>query len=934
MKHEFANTLLDWYWDFGSRRTDKYGLSLSGWVHDLYEARDGFAAADAAALDTKPAVAIWGPSQTGKSILVSAYFDSMSVRKRVAGEDGKNSALYWPGGLPCYFMMPDEFKADPPPWINLLNPFRLGKDASACLSRFSIGSTTPVPGRYHVMTPQYPVEMKLLNQIELLHVLGRGYDTECLGPLHNGTATIWTVDEFRDRVQAVKKRFPSRPGQLNRAAVELLLDVCSVFDSMVLAELTRFQPLVAREGMENWKNILAGLLDDPQFSSDPELVGALAADILWDSAAPLTEAHRKLKVALAKFQEMWGGRTIHCDLQVAALLLDMDSVLVAFDGPPPDATAMTRDRQIADQIRQLRFKVDGDHVYLGLSPSLPHVLNLSPEDYGHLQSLVLELIIPVNPDYLEQSNFKKFMERADLLDFPGVGNDANAKFTRIDLGFGNTPNANDAPIDIPPENRFPKYNPRLLFTRILKRGKTATIVSLYARKLKIDGFNIFLALDKNPPAKPSELNEGINTWWKCAVFNYYKSGRNTKSPLPLNLVLLWWANLINEAGPAAANFMSRVKWIYDPLGDISNPAVSNFYTLNYYRFPHRGGVLDETKLKRDSFFVRGITSEPEFKRVFGPSDASGYRSFMRMIEDAETGGAEFFFDELCRQLEKPVLRRDQVLKSVSEASTEKILSLLAAKDLFPEPEERDVRREILEAMQAEIFGLVDSSDDRVITQLNHLMRELLNIDYRALKPVPVFPHEVNTDFLRSQYASWITSQCNRVEAWRKNGRRDKPHWSLLGLDSREKLRNWLEALVASLEGHLLKMAIWLKDLVEYNIDRPGTDLRRILAIRMGNVLVYGRSGPPSYDTASGDSASFDDMSVDPKGRSLKGRGCPAYKVFLQPFLERQLGELLKEGIGIIQRQAQPGDEQLRKLCLENDCLPASAASPVCSEVPV
>jgi hypothetical protein len=231
-------------------------------------------------------------------------------------------------------------------------------------------------------------------------------------------------------------------------------------------------------------------------------------------------------------------------------------------------------------------------------------------------------------------------------------------------------------------------------------------------------------------------------------------------------------------------------------------------------------------------------------------------------------------------------------------------------------------------MKAEIFALIESSDDRMVAQINHLLRETLNIDFRALKPVPMFAHEVNTDFLRSQYASWITSQSNRVEAWRKNGRHDKPDWTLLGLDAREKLRNWLEALVASLEGQLLPMAIWLKDIVEYNSGRQGTDLRRILAIRMGNVLVYGRSGPPSYDVGNGDSASFDALTVDNRGRVLKGRACPSYKIFLQPFLEVQLERLLNEGAGMVQRQAQPGDEQLRKLCLEYDCLPASAVIPI------
>jgi hypothetical protein len=333
-------------------------------------------------------------------------------------------------------------------------------------------------------------------------------------------------------------------------------------------------------------------------------------------------------------------------------------------------------------------------------------------------------------------------------------------------------------------------------------------------------------------------------------------------------------------------------------------------------------VRDLNKLAPDGYFVRGITGETEFKRVFGDSQSPSYRSFNKMVEDKDTGGAEHYFNELCVQLEKPVLRRDQILAGVVESAKERLSSLLLAKDLFPPPEERDVRRELLEALKTEVFELIDKSDERGVAQINHLMREFLNIDFRALKPVPIFAHEINGDFLRAQYASWITSQCNRVEAWRKGGRRDKPDWSIMSLDSRDKMRSWLEALVASLEAQLLPIAQWLKDLVEYNEGKPGVDLRRVLAIRMGNALVYGQAGPPSYD--GGDSAAFDDTGMDVKGHTLKGRACGSYKVFLQPFLERQLERLLNEGVGIIQRQEQPGDEQLRKLCLEFDCLPACA----------
>ena len=508
---------------------------------------------------------------------------------------------------------------------------------------------------------------------------------------------------------------------------------------------------------------------------------------------------------------------------------------------------MSRDRQIAEQIRQMRYKIDGDHVYLGLSPTLPNLLSLSPEDYGHLQSLVLEMVVPVNPDYLEENNFKSFLEKSDLLDFPGVGNETNSKFTKVDLGFGNTPQLGEgAPAELPAENRFPKYNPRLLFTRIIKRGKTATIVSLYARKLKIDGFNIFLALDRNPPANPGQLLEGINTWWKYAVPNFYRGGRTTKSPLPLNLVLLWWADLINASNPTSANFMEKVKWIYSQLGEISNPSVSSFYALNYYRIDYRGGVRDLSKLKRDGFFVRGITGEGEFKRVFGEGEAQR-RAFVL----PHGGGQGHRRRGTLFQRTLPPIGKTRAAPrpdprgrgGVVEGKTARACFL--AKDLFPEPEERDVRREILEAMKVEIFESIDKSDERAMARINHLMREFLNIDFRALKPVPMFAHEVNTDFIRSQYASWITSQCNRVEAWRKSGRKENPDWTIFGLDAREKMRSWLEALVASLEAQLLPTARWLKDLVEYNTGRPGTDLRRVLAIRMGNALVYG-AGRPAF----------------------------------------------------------------------------------------
>jgi hypothetical protein len=72
------------------------------------------------------------------------------------------------------------------------------------------------------------------------------------------------------------------------------------------------------------------------------------------------------------------------------------------------------------------------------------------------------------------------------------------------------------------------------------------------------------------------------------------------------------------------------------------------------------------------------------------------------------------------------------------------------------------------------------------------------------------------------------------------------------------------------------------------------------------------------------SATFDTPLTDNIGNVLKGGQCSSYKVFLQPFLEQQLERLLNEGVEMIQRQEQPGDGELRELCVKFNCLPAAA----------
>ena len=87
-EHTLASRLVDWYWTEGARRAerpvgaaewdgnyDQFGLPTGTWLRQLYDVRHGLAAVEQAAAAPRPAVALWGMSQTGKSTSVSALID-------------------------------------------------------------------------------------------------------------------------------------------------------------------------------------------------------------------------------------------------------------------------------------------------------------------------------------------------------------------------------------------------------------------------------------------------------------------------------------------------------------------------------------------------------------------------------------------------------------------------------------------------------------------------------------------------------------------------------------------------------------------------------------------------------------------------------------------------------------------------------------------
>ncbi|MBK8093578.1 MAG: hypothetical protein IPK32_16770 [Verrucomicrobiaceae bacterium] len=92
-----ADDCLKWYWEHGHKREDQYEVSRGSCLDSLYAVHDRAAAIERSGLNPRPCMALWGPSQTGKSTLLSGYLD-------VDGDElGLQSALTWSQAEPVRF---------------------------------------------------------------------------------------------------------------------------------------------------------------------------------------------------------------------------------------------------------------------------------------------------------------------------------------------------------------------------------------------------------------------------------------------------------------------------------------------------------------------------------------------------------------------------------------------------------------------------------------------------------------------------------------------------------------------------------------------------------------------------------------------------------------------------------------------------------------
>lgn len=557
---ELADNCLDWYWTHGHQRDGQYAVSRGSCLDHLYSVRHRTAAVERSGVNPRPCMALWGPSQTGKSTLLAGYLD-------VDGDElGRESVLTWSENEPVRFG--GELKSDGSNIV--INPYNGGADGSGCISRFVMMDSVP--------DPTFPVDITIATETQILHALAAGYESECHPKNSAGEETYWGPESFRTLIDATKESGPP-----DRAGFEALHRLADVVDLLVLAGIRRYANL-----SDQWHRNLRPMLLENSKLANKNTLKFFTCELLWDSWPSLTSLSERLHAKRAEVMAMCGqSARISSSWRLAALLLDIDAF-------KHYSRASAQVKQFVDSV-SFGKTLDGA-IGLGATSGTP--LFRAGEDFGLFQGVVWELRLPMKRSVLEAREpvVAKFFETADLMDFPGVSNEHEGakKINDCDL------------------------NTDLIrgLTEVLKRGKTASIAVSRAAELDIDGFSILARAGKHP-GQPKQLVAGIRSWMSAYGENWPPKGKT----MPLNLIITFCAKLVNDVcSGGIRNGLDSYFSLFAKLADLADPKVVTMFTTTYPWLLSEGKIAYPEEVYRPK--VEEILADRAFLERFGDNQDS------------------------------------------------------------------------------------------------------------------------------------------------------------------------------------------------------------------------------------------------------------------------------------------------------------------------
>lgn len=849
-----SEALIDWFWTVGHQRQGRYALGTGTWLDNAYRLKSIERLAKNALASKRRSVALWGPSQAGKSTLLSRYLDSRSPE---SAPSLPHSALQWSEREPVVFLG----REDTPPGCVQLNPYNQGADASGCVSRFVLEET--------VEDPVHPVELRLASEAQILHSLAAGFLSEC-DQLAGQTQEIFFTSQSVDDLLARYSDGAQRPLVIVKLAYERLRQVADILEDLISGGWPRYSNLHS-----SWEALRARLLGQECLLASPELVDDFAAKLFWNGEEKITALFQQLRQIHSQIGKLVGNRSITCSFAVAKLFLNINSYQECLGNP------------VQSDGFDIRYSLDAFRIRL--DHSAPTKLFANPSDFGLWQALAWELVFPVRAAAIAQTapHAAAFLKEADLQDFPGVA---------LAMAGGVRKPAN-------------QMTPEELLTKVLKRGKTASVVAHRARELGIDSFCLLIRMS-TPPAQPDQLIHGIQAW--LTAFNLPLPPASRE--VPLNLVLTFGAKVINDEifqlrnNRPKGNFDNVFGWL-DQLGPLTAPGWPTYFATTYPQWTE--GRIDGKPIEMETVF-QDVIQHSAFTSRFGQQSESIKAMFLGGFGPDGDGGINFLLQNLTQQARSS--RVPQLLGDRQRRSEDNLRALI--NEALP-LDDFEQRKADLEAWKNGIREGIrkiraEEPEGDAARRVSLLLRQLLNVDPRALESLPLqcASTDVGPYIGRQFNAHWLQSRRNNQNGWAIVGLKDQA--------STERLLSYL-CEYALRDGSLAK---WLRhDLGQITQREEADHARRFLATKMGDVLCFGTMGrkphrPFEGATRDGRSDTVESrlagyvMSEALSGVDRKDEDSPHFTGFIAGFLDH-LDSVAKSTPG--QRPSQPGDEDLRRL---------------------
>ncbi len=851
MKSAFRSTdLIEWFWAAGCQRQGRYALGTGTWLDAAYRLQSSVELVTSAKALNRRCMALWGPSQAGKSTLLSRYFDSRST---AAGNSDPHSALQWNPLEPVVFLG----RPDTPRDCVQLNPYNQGTDASGCVSRFVLKDA--------VDDPVHPVQLRLCTEPQIVHSLAAGFLSECNQRVGHAQETFFNEATFEELLGRYAK-MPVR--NISRQAYERLRAVVDILEDLAASEWPRYHNL-----HPIWDTLRPRILGQPALLSSPELVDDFAATLFWNGEKNISGLFQRLRRMRTTIQDLAGAKPIFCTYRVAKLFLNISSY-------QDYLTNSTKETEF-----DLRYTSDASRFLLDHGATNP--LFSSPADFGLWQGLAWELVFPIKAATIAKTAPRAFdfLKETDLQDFPGVA-----------LAMpGGIKKAAD------------EMTPEDLLTQVLKRGKTASVVAHRAGSLGIDSFCLLIRM-ATPPAQPDQLIHGIKTWLNALQLPLPPSSNDVQ----LNIVLTFGAKMVNDEVFALqnnrpkGNFENIFSWL-NQLGPLVIPGWPTYFAITYPQWP--AGRIEGSHEVIEAVF-QDVVRHPAFSSRFGQQGESLKAMFLGGDKAESDGGVGFLLEKLIEQVHHS--RIPQLLDHREHYNQDQAQTLL--NEALPLDNFEQRKLELLVWKNAIQDGIrkfrSQEPESSAAVRVSLLLRQLLNVAPQSLEPIPLQCATADiTHYIGRQYnACWLQNLRGNPNGWSSIGLKDQATTErLLGYLCEYAL---CDGSIAQWIRRDLGQIIHRED-ADYARRFLATKMGDALCFGPSGRKIHRQFAPPpgnpTIENIESRLAAYV-ASEALSGLDRKNEDSPHYKGFIAGFLEH-LDRVANTAVG--DRPPQPGDDALR-----------------------